>query len=593
MTKRLISTALMFAIFLSSVLFCLDLNTIVSAEVLTPIYFNMEVPEETGDNDTFSATLKIIVPEGKKINGLRLFLQFDSYYLDYNNNSIAINNDLSDESTLIYRRNNDVYGVPDEIDFQFTDAKNAIQEGETELFKIEFKVNEAGYNENIKFSLFLDEAYYIGGGSENYEEENFYYDTEGELVSVWLGERFKTTPDEMSVMVGQNAYISWNKDVSFENIESFGDGHFEFNYNSLRDGIIKGLAPGRGMIQFLVDDTQELLTIFVEVLEFNTKLKSMTVSNANISPDFNPDTLNYTATVPYEVDMLYILAQSNDMENVPVTIDNNELIAGETTSVTITVAPTDPSSSVESTVYTIDVYREPLSQNAELSNLTVSNATISPAFDPSVFQYTATVSHDVEQLILNAYAADSNATVKVDNPKLKSGETTSVTITVTAEDGITKFVYNIDVTRPRAPYPDKITSAQYTVGSTYISKIAEKTTVSKLLSGLKENQHIKIRRADGSLASANEVVGTGFTVNLMHGDVTKQTLTVVVTGDTDRDGEITIGDMIAIKAHLLKKSILSGVYAIAADTSGDDNIYIDDFIQVKAKLLDKGTITAR
>lgn len=592
MIKRLISTTLILAIFLSSVFYCVDLGIKASAYFEDSIYFNVEAPEETGDNETFTAKVNVFVPEGKKLNGLKFVLEYNSYYLDYEPSNVAINQDILSATTINIDMNNDVPGISDELDFNFESMEIFIPEGKTELFTIQFGISEFAKEEEIVFTLYLDEAYYYMGVEEDY---NFSCDTEGELAYVWIGERFKTTPEKMNVMVGQNAYISWNKDVSFENIEPFGNDVFEFHYTSLRDGKIKGLKPGSGTIQLLVDKTQELHTIFVEVSEINTKLKSMTVSNATISPAFNPDTLNYTATVPYDTDILFISAQSYAQDIIAVTVDNNELVAGETTSVTITVEPTNPSSSVQSTVYTIDVYREPLNQNdnAELSTLTVSNATISPAFDPSVFQYTATVPYNTEQLVLSAEAKDSNATVKIDNPKLVVGGTTSVTVTVTAEDGITKFVYNIDVTRQRAPYPTKITSSQYTVGSTYISKIAAGTTVSQLLNGMNDWQYIQIRRANGVVATATETVKTGFTVCLMHGSTLKQSLTVVVTGDADGDGEITIADMIAIKAHVLKKSILSGVYAIAADTTGDDDILINDFIQVKAKILGKGTITAR
>ena len=64
-------------------------------------------------------------------------------------------------------------------------------------------------------------------------------------------------------------------------------------------------------------------------------------------------------------------------------------------------------------------------------------------------------------------------------------------------------------------------------------------------------------------------------------------VTVVVTGDTNGDGSITITDMLAVKSHLLKKSTLSGAAAKAADTSGDKAISITDFIQIKAHILGK------
>ena len=83
------------------------------------------------------------------------------------------------------------------------------------------------------------------------------------------------------------------------------------------------------------------------------------------------------------------------------------------------------------------------------------------------------------------------------------------------------------------------------------------------------------------------------TVKLMDGSAVKQTLTIVVTGDVNGDGNITITDMLAVKSHLLKKSTLSGASAKAADTSGDKAISITDFIQIKAHILGKDKIQPR
>ena len=82
-------------------------------------------------------------------------------------------------------------------------------------------------------------------------------------------------------------------------------------------------------------------------------------------------------------------------------------------------------------------------------------------------------------------------------------------------------------------------------------------------------------------------------VKIMDGNTVKASYTVVVTGDTNGDGSISVTDMISIKAHILKKSTLKGAYSTAADTSGDKDITITDFIQIKAKILGKGNITAR
>ena len=140
--------------------------------------------------------------------------------------------------------------------------------------------------------------------------------------------------------------------------------------------------------------------------------------------------------------------------------------------------------------------------------------------------------------------------------------------------------------------PNKVTSTKFTIVDNNISKITAGTTVSSLLAGLNEGQYCKVYN-DGAQVSGTTAVGTGMVVKIMDGNNVKASYTVIVTGDTNGDGTISVTDMIAIKAHILNKSTLTGVYATAANTNGDSGISITDFIQVKAKILGKGSITAR
>ena len=98
------------------------------------------------------------------------------------------------------------------------------------------------------------------------------------------------------------------------------------------------------------------------------------------------------------------------------------------------------------------------------------------------------------------------------------------------------------------------------------------------------------------MVSDDTPLGTGMLVRIIDGDAFIKTYTVIVTGDTSGDGKITITDMIAVKAHILKKDMLVGVYETAADVAGqtgggDGKVTITDFIKVKAHILKKETIT--
>ena len=53
-------------------------------------------------------------------------------------------------------------------------------------------------------------------------------------------------------------------------------------------------------------------------------------------------------------------------------------------------------------------------------------------------------------------------------------------------------------------------------------------------------------------------------------------LTIVVTGDTNGDGKITVGDSSAIVNHSKGKITLVGAYLEAADTNYDGQVTVED-----------------
>lgn len=91
----------------------------------------------------------------------------------------------------------------------------------------------------------------------------------------------------------------------------------------------------------------------------------------------------------------------------------------------------------------------PLSSNCDLSSLTCSNATLSPAFSSGTTYYTATVPYTVESLNLSYKTADAAARATVSGNSLVVGANT-VTVTCTAATGAKK-TYTISVTRQQDP----------------------------------------------------------------------------------------------------------------------------------------------
>lgn len=99
--------------------------------------------------------------------------------------------------------------------------------------------------------------------------------------------------------------------------------------------------------------------------------------------------------------------------------------------------------------YSVTVAR-PLSANANLSSLSVTGATLSPAFSAGTTTYDAgEVEYSVKALDIKYTTEDANATVNIKNNSLTVGSNT-VSIVVTAENG-TQKTYKVKVTRKQDP----------------------------------------------------------------------------------------------------------------------------------------------
>jgi len=142
------------------------------------------------------------------------------------------------------------------------------------------------------------------------------------------------------------------------------------------------------------------------------------------------------------------------------------------------------------------------------------------------------------------------------------------------------------------PVPEKVTSSIVAVNDNngYLSKITVGTTVETLVSSVNEKEYVSVRK-DNKEVEKSKALATGMNLCIMDEANVTKTYVIIVTGDTNGDAKINITDMIAVKANILKKSTLYGVYAKAGDVNGDAKINITDFIKIKATLLKKDSIS--
>ncbi|MBR6554614.1 MAG: dockerin type I repeat-containing protein, partial [Clostridia bacterium] len=119
----------------------------------------------------------------------------------------------------------------------------------------------------------------------------------------------------------------------------------------------------------------------------------------------------------------------------------------------------------------------------------------------------------------------------------------------------------------------------------WLTGAPEGTTVQTLLSGLDWGKYCAVFRADGQPVAADAAVGTGMVLKLQQNGQTKQSVTIVVMGDTSGDGAVNETDLAQVRNHLLQAQQLTGAFAKAADCSGDGIVSVTDIIRLQALLL--------
>lgn len=219
-------------------------------------------------------------------------------------------------------------------------------------------------------------------------------------------------------------------------------------------------------------------------LSQDTRLLSLLPETGQLVPEFEPGILEYSLTVPYEVTAMTFSAQP--AEGASCRVNRKNLGAGgSATLFLLTVTAEDGESK---RVYQVTVHRQEkeeeekptLSQDARLLSLTPEQGQLSPAFDPEVLEYRLTVPFEVTTMTFAAQPAEG-ASYRVNRKNLGAGgSSTLFTLTVTAEDGTAKRVYQVTVYRQEkaaaaSPSPTR-TPSPVSVGSAGTSRPSSSST---------------------------------------------------------------------------------------------------------------------
>lgn len=185
---------------------------------------------------------------------------------------------------------------------------------------------------------------------------------------------------------------------------------------------------------------------------------------------------------------------------------------------------------------------------------------------PTVTQYVQpVVSPKLEGSVLLVTYANGHAEAMTVKKDMISGFDGNIlgdqTLTVTYAGMTAQLTVSV-----RSPVPDTITSDIYTISEGMLLGVAPGTTAQQLLSGLNEQEYIKIFSA-GQELTGDQIVGTDAMVALMDGENMKAALTVAIKGDVSGDGAVDGRDATLLLQYAAGWDV--PVNEVAGDVSGD------------------------
>ncbi|WP_311230734.1 MULTISPECIES: IPTL-CTERM sorting domain-containing protein [unclassified Acidovorax] len=194
----------------------------------------------------------------------------------------------------------------------------------------------------------------------------------------------------------------------------------------------------------------------------NNDLSALNLSSGTLSPVFASGTTSYVASLAAGFSSITITptAAANTSS---ITVNGVAVASGTASgaipmnpgSNTVTVVVTAQNGATKS--YTLNIIRALPSNDADLSTLSLSSGTLSPAFAAGTTSYTASVGNATTSLTVTPTVADPTASVTVNGVATTSGNASGaialavganiVTTIVTAQDGSTTKTYTVTVTR--------------------------------------------------------------------------------------------------------------------------------------------------
>ena len=177
------------------------------------------------------------------------------------------------------------------------------------------------------------------------------------------------------------------------------------------------------------------------------------------------------------------------------------------------------------------------------------------------------------------WSSDNNEVACVEEGSVEATGEGTAHITAVTQDGGFEAVCTVTVKT------DAIRSSKYAVDAGTISGIAKFTGIETFKDNLDNDAAaVCVLKTDGTQLVSG-TVGTGMVVTLTKDGVEIDRLTIIVTGDVDGDGLITVADYTLTRYDILALRTLTGAYKAGGDADGDGNVTVADYTLIRYDIL--------
>jgi uncharacterized protein YgiM (DUF1202 family) len=239
--------------------------------------------------------------------------------------------------------------------------------------------------------------------------------------------------------------------------------------------------------------------------------------------------------------------------------------------------------------------------NNYLKNLAVDGYSLNPVFNVYTQEYSLIINSENSKVHIIAEPCETTSTVSGVGDVTLSEGMNNVNITVKAQNGLTR-TYQLIISKTGGTTGNENegnsesgnltdTIGAYTVENGYLTEVNQMVEVETLKSNLDiADVKVTVYRSDKEITSG--YVGTGCTVRIS--DTSNKVLeeyTILINGDLNGDGKITIADLLKMQKVILGLEQVSDVYSLAADVNQDGKTSIADLLKIQKNLLDLENIS--